>query len=27
MERYLIDGTLPRPGAACPTGIVPFTGG
>ena len=27
VERYLIDGTLPRPGAVCPTGIVPFTGG
>ncbi|MGH2701684.1 MAG: alpha/beta hydrolase [Actinomycetota bacterium] len=27
VERYLIDGTLPRPGAVCPTGIVPFVGG
>jgi hypothetical protein len=26
LERYLIDGTLPRPGAVCPTGIVPFVG-
>ena len=25
VERYLIDGTLPRRGAVCPTGIVPFT--
>jgi hypothetical protein len=24
VERYFIDGTLPRPGAVCPTGIVPF---
>jgi pimeloyl-ACP methyl ester carboxylesterase len=26
VERYLIDGILPRPGEVCPTGIVPFTG-
>jgi pimeloyl-ACP methyl ester carboxylesterase len=25
VERYLLNGTLPRPGAVCPTGIVPFT--
>ena len=27
VERYLIHGTLPDPGAVCPTGIVPFTPG
>lgn len=27
VERYLIGGTLPDPGAVCPTGIVPFTSG
>jgi len=27
VERYLIQGTLPDPGAICPTGIVPFTSG
>ena len=25
VERYLIDGALPRRGAVCPTGVVPFT--
>jgi pimeloyl-ACP methyl ester carboxylesterase len=25
VERYFIHGTLPDPGAVCPTGIVPFT--
>jgi pimeloyl-ACP methyl ester carboxylesterase len=25
VERFLIGGTLPPPGAVCPTGIVPFT--
>jgi hypothetical protein len=24
-ERYLIDRTLPAPGATCPAGVVPFS--
>ncbi len=24
-ERYLLDRTLPEPGATCPAGVLPFT--